>query len=163
LGAPKTEYRSAKSFPAGTFAEQRFERGHMFFVRVPSKRILVVVGSRAGSWTGQGNWWGEYPDNFVDGVNSATTCKLGGEIPQQPVGGFGLLWCTNQTVREALGLGVSREVDVDAQAGGRRVYLLQEFQNGLIFRDSDGWANCNRDNCLAYIFFSDGTFRREAY
>lgn len=163
LGAPKAGSRSAKSFPAGTFAEQRFERGHMFFMRVPSKRILVVVGSQKGGWTGQGNWWKEYPDKFVDGVNDTTTCQLAGDISRQPVGGFGLLWCTNSSVRDALGFSVTQEVDVDRQAGGNRVYLLQEFQNGLIFRDSDGWTNCNRGNCLAYIFFSDGTFRRERY
>lgn len=163
LGAPKPGYRSAKSFSTGTFAEQRFERGHMFFVRVPTKRILVVVGSRSGAWTGQGDWWQQYPDTFVDGVNDKTTCRLGGDIPRQPVGGFGLLWCNNRTVRDALGYGVTREVDIDSQSGGNRVYLLQEFQNGVIFRDSDGWSNCNRGNCLAYVFFNDGTFRRESY
>jgi len=128
----------------------------MFFYAGPPKRIWVVFGSQRGPWTGSGTWR-QYPDTWNEG-DPEFSCPQEAEYPRQPKWGFGLVWCKYPEVRAALKWGLEGARDIDRESPGSKVYRLQEFEHGFIFRDSDGWTHG-----LAYVFFDDGTFVRQSY
>lgn len=72
----------------------------------------------------------------------------------QPLRGFGGLWCDQPDLRQQIGFAVA-----DEQGFEDSLDLIQGFDGGLIFRDSDGYAKG-----LAYVMFQDdGSFVREGY
>ncbi len=161
LGAPLAGNDSDKVFPPNTFREQPFQRGHIFWVCCPNKRLWVVVGSGKGPWTGSGNWR-QYRDTWVQG-SPVYSCKQA-ESLNQPRWAIGKVWCDNPDIQRDLGLPIDRETDIDYESGGAlSVYRLQEFEKGFIFRDSDGWSNEQSGSGLAYVLFSDGTYVRQSY
>jgi len=156
LGPPLAGNMSDRSFPAYTFGEMAFEGGHMFSYVGPPRRIWVVYGSKRGAWTGSGAW-GRYPETWNEG-DPEYSCRQEAEYPRQPKWGFGQVWCKYPEVRAGLRWGLEGARDIERESPGSRVYRLQEFEHGFIFRDSDGWTNS-----LAYVFFDNGTFVRESY
>ena len=78
--------------------------------------------------------WLASPDQWQEGMPDYT-CQL--QAPaglQQPVRGFGLLWCREQAIREALGWARTPERGLQA--------LHQPFERGILLRDDGGliWA-----------------------
>ncbi len=73
----------------------------------------------------------------------------------QPLRGFGWIWCHNQTIHDRLGWAVDIE-----RAFSPGIDLIQGFENGIIFRDSDGQTHGQ-----AYVMFGreKGRFVREGY
>ena len=126
-------------------AEQPFEGGHMFWVG-EINLILITIGNEQGDWVSYGDDW--------DGANYSCPVQApAGTI--QPVRGFGWIWCREQAIGERLGGALKEE-----QGFSAGIDLIQGFDNGIIFRDSDG-----KTQGTAYIMFGkdQGTFIREPY
>ncbi|MCL4301299.1 MAG: protein kinase [Anaerolineae bacterium] len=134
---------------SGFYAEQPFERGHMFWSKL-GNFYLVTLGQENGSW----QFFPEEVSLWKEGM-PPTSCEA--QPPPgllQPVRGFGGLWCARTDIREQIGWGL--DVEHGFEDG---INLLQRFEQGIIFRDSDG-----RARGVAYVLFSDNaTFIREAY
>jgi hypothetical protein len=73
----------------------------------------------------------------------------------QPVRGFGAAWCLLGGPSAQIGWGLSDEVGKWAGNGDP---MVQDFEHGLIFRDSDGTTKG-----LAYVLLPGGGFVRVAY
>jgi photosystem II stability/assembly factor-like uncharacterized protein len=156
LGCPQTGWETDRSFPPYTFGEMPFEGGHMFSSMVGQPQMYVTYGTGGPGWTGQGTWE-VYPITWQEG-DPEFPCPQERDDPQQPKWGFGQVWCDHPQVRLGLGWGTDRAKDQDRESPGANVYRLQLFENGFIFRDSDGWTYN-----VAYAFFNDDTFVRESY
>ncbi|MBN1920466.1 MAG: hypothetical protein JW892_04430 [Anaerolineae bacterium] len=132
-----------------TDAEQVFQNGHMFWWKHLDLHLVVYSqGARAGTYAMYANEW-------VAGEAQAS-CSVA--VPQgfvQPVRGFGRVWCRLGADKAAIGWALALEVSFEA---GNADPLVQRFERGFIFRDSDGFMNR-----LAYVFFDDGTFVRQPY
>jgi hypothetical protein len=133
----------------GFFAEQPFENGHMFWSKV-GNFYLVIIGDDSGTWhffPGDDSPWQEgMPEKSCD-------------IPTKPgyihpIRGFGGLWCVHDDIRAQIGWGLSKERGFEDG-----IDLIQGFDGGIIFRDSDGLTRG-----LAYVLFNDqGTYTREPF
>jgi len=132
-----------------TDAEQVFQNGHMFWWEHLDLHLVVYSqGAKAGTYALYANEW-------VAGEAQAS-CTVA--VPQgfhQPVRGFGRVWCKLGADKAAIGWALSPEVSFET---GNADPLVQAFEGGYIFRDSDGFMNR-----LAYVFFDDGTFVRQPY
>ena len=130
-------------------AEQPFEQGHMFW-RADSRFAYVVYQSGAKSGTFQmfNDMWEEGDPDY-----SCQASPPPGRI--QPKRGFGAVWCALGGPNAPIGWGLEDEVGKGAGNGDP---MVQDFETGVIFRDSDGTMSRK-----AYILFSDGTFTRVAY
>jgi hypothetical protein len=129
-------------------AEQAFQNGHMFW-RADNDMAYVVyeVGSRAGTFESYTGLWSE-----GDPVYSCVATPPSGLV--QPERGFGAVWCLLGAESAPIGWGLAPEAGFGPGNGDP---LVQEFERGFIFRDSDGTTRG-----LAYIFFGDLTFVRAA-
>lgn len=132
----------------GNFVEQPFEGGHMFwFAQIDL--AFVTVGGDQGEWALYQEHWAE------GGPPESCTVEAppGGRF--QPLRGFGWIWCNDQPIRDRLGWAVDIERGFDPG-----IDFIQGFENGIIFRDSDG-----KTNGKAYVMFGrdHGSFVREAY
>ncbi len=161
LGCPLGQWQSDRDFPPYTFAEQPFEHGHMFIYEpddesTPQVYVVLESGQGKGAWTGSGTWKA-YPSAWHKG-DPDYSCDRERPYPQQPIQGFGRIWCDYSEVRHGLGWGVDRMRDQDRESPGASVYRLQKFTGGFVFRDSDGWTHH-----LAYVFFDSGKFVRDSY
>jgi uncharacterized protein with LGFP repeats len=124
-------------------AEQKFQNGHLFW-RGDRDHYYVIYdgnGSTSGSWTSVGRQTG-YIQNCSGGAP-------GGLV--KPTSGFGDIWCALGGANSPLGWALDREYGFVAGQG----VLVQDFQNGVIFQDSDG-AQRN----LAYVLTQTGFYRR---
>jgi hypothetical protein len=131
-------------------AEQPFENGHMFW-RGDSDDIFVVYeqGSLASTYQ-------TFPDSWSEGdpVYACAASPPPGRF--QPIRGFGVVWCSLGGPNVAIGWGLEEEAGFWAGSGDP---LVQDFQKGIILRDSDGTTQG-----LAYVLFSsDATFVRAPY
>ncbi|HFD38987.1 MAG TPA: serine/threonine protein kinase [Anaerolineae bacterium] len=132
-------------------AEQAFEYGHMFW-RQDNDRAYVVYesGSRSGTYESPNITWQE----GVDPEYSCAASPPPGKV--QPKRGFGKVWCSLGGPSAAIGWGLGEEAGFWA---GRGDPMVQDFERGFIFRDSDGTTTGR-----AYVFFADtGTFVRVPY
>ena len=133
----------------GFFAEQLFQNGHMFWSQ-EGRLFLVVMGGDWGSW----RLFPEDDSTWKEGM-PPYSCSV--EVPAgliQPVRGFGGIWCAQPDIRERLGFGLA-----DERGFENSLDLIQGFDGGLIFRDSDG-----QTQGLAYVLFGDdGSYVREGY
>lgn len=134
--------------PTGIYcAEQAFERGHMFW-RQDNDRTYVVYegGAKVGTYEWFPGWDNEdYPCPY-----SPPEGKF------LPLRGFGWVWCTQlDDPIITIGWGLAGEVGSGPGSGDP---LVQEFEHGIIFRDSAGTANF-----MAYIFLVDGSVQHEYY
>ncbi|HSJ55819.1 MAG TPA: protein kinase [Anaerolineae bacterium] len=137
-------------------AEQLFEHGHMFWRK--DKDLIIVVyedGPRAGRFEVHVNKWTE------TGI-AVDNCEAQG-IPAnlvRPTRGMGGVWCDLGGESAAIGWAKSEEKGFGL---GYTDPLIQDFEHGFIFRDSDGMTHG-----LAYVFFYEsgqksGTFERVPY
>lgn len=121
-------------------AEQTFERGRMIWVEAQD-RIYVIFEDGASPT------WALYPDNFEEGDPERDDSIVSPSGMQQPVRGFGLVWRSNQRVRDRLGWAVSPEVAFEgmfqADAGDLSVatLYLRMRDGGIIALDAltDEW------------------------
>ena len=146
LGCPL--YASARPIQD---AEQAFEYGHMFW-RQDNDRVYVVYesGSLSGTYQSPNIIWRE----GVDPEYSCAASPPPGKV--QPKRGFGKVWCSLGGPSAAIGWGLGEEAGFWA---GRGDPMVQDFERGFIFRDSDGTTTGR-----AYVFFADdGTFVRVSY
>jgi hypothetical protein len=135
----------------GYFAEQRFENGYMLWSpqkeNLPEELFVVTIGSDIGTWH---QFRGEDFLEF-DCPDEGVSCPLDTPPPPdrfQPKRGFGCIWCAWKDIQESIGLGTEKERAVSSGI------LLQEFEHGIILRDSQSWV---------YILFEDDetTYIRE--
>lgn len=130
-------------------AEQLFQNGHMFW-RQDNDYAYVVYerGGAAGSF-------GAYTDRWSEGnpEYSCTASPPPGLV--QPKRGFGAVWCELGGPNAAIGWGQEEEAGFGPGYGDP---MVQDFERGMIFRDSDGAASRQ-----AYVFFSDWQFVRTGY
>jgi serine/threonine protein kinase len=131
-------------------AEQPFDNGHMFW-RQDNDHAYVVYekGGKSGTYKAYTGMWSEGDPEYAC-VASPPPGKI------QPKRGFGVVWCDLGGASAAIGWGLREEAGFGPGYGDP---LVQQFQRGFIFRDSDGTTNG-----LAYVFFrASGTFVRVAY
>jgi hypothetical protein len=130
-------------------AEEAFQNGHMFW-RADNDYAYVVYesGSRAGTYQAFTDLWSE-----GDPPYSCTASPPPGLV--QPMRGFGAVWCLLGAESAPIGWALAEE---GGFGPGRGDPLVQEFEKGFVFRDSDGTSRG-----LAYLFLLDGTFVRVPY
>jgi hypothetical protein len=130
-------------------AEQAFQNGHMFW-RQDNDYAYVVYegGGSAGTWQAFVNMWTEGDPDY-----SCAASPPPGMV--QPKRGFGAVWCTLGGPSAAIGWGLGEEA---GKGPGNGDPMVQDFERGIIFRDSDGTSKG-----LAYVLFDDGTFVRVSY
>jgi len=130
-------------------AEQAFQQGHMFW-RQDNDCAYVVYekGGLAGTYQSFVDMWSEGDPDY-----SCPASPPPGLV--QPVRGFGVVWCSLGGPSAAIGWGLG---DEEGFGPGNGDPIVQDFEKGMIFQDSDG-----KSSGKAYVFFSDGTFVRTAY
>jgi hypothetical protein len=131
-------------------SEQEFDNGHMFW-RQDADMIYVVYekGGLAGRYQAFLDTWSE-----GDPLYSCQATPPAGRF--QPVRGIGAVWCQLGGPDGAIGWALGEE---GGKGPGNGDPMVQDFERGVIFRDSDGTTHG-----LAYVLFGDaGTFVREAY
>jgi serine/threonine-protein kinase len=131
-------------------AEQPFDNGHMFW-RQDNDYAYVVYedGASKGSYEAFTGLWFEGDPEY-----SCAASPPAGKV--QPKRGFGAVWCNLGAESAAIGWGLKEEAGFGPGYGDP---LVQQFDRGFIFRDSDGTTRG-----LAYIFFQPSkTFVRESY
>ncbi len=131
-------------------AEQAFDNGHMFW-RQDNDYAYVVYeqGGLNGTYQAYTDMWHE-----GDPAYSCAASPPPGRV--QPVRGFGAVWCHLGGPSAAIGWGLGEEAGFWP---GNADPMVQDFERGFIFRDSDGTTKG-----MAYVFFSDsGTFVRVHY
>jgi serine/threonine-protein kinase len=122
-------------------AEQAFDNGHMFW-REDNDRVYVVYesGSGAGNYRVFEDIWSEGDPEY-----SCAASPPPGRV--QPKRGFGAAWCLLGGESASIGWGLGEEAGFWPGYGDP---LVQDFERGMIFRDSDGTTKG-----LAYVFFAD--------
>ena len=110
--------------------------------------VFLTIGEDQGAWMLVEEHWDEN--------GSPESCTV--QVPDgkfQPIRGFGWIWCNDESIRKELGWALDVE---RAFPGG--VDLVQGFDNGIVFRDSDGMSKG-----IAYVMFGNdqGTYVREPY
>jgi serine/threonine protein kinase len=130
-------------------AEQAFDNGHMFW-RADNDRAYVLYqsGPRNGTFQSFTGMWSEGDPEY-----SCAATPPPGRV--QPKRGFGAVWCDLGAASAPIGWGLGEEVGFGPGYGDPRV---QDFDTGIIFRDSDGTTQGK-----AYVMFGDGTFVRVNY
>lgn len=131
-------------------AEQAFQNGHMFW-RQDNDYAYVVYeqGGLAGTQQAFTDQWSEGDPNY-----SCSASPPPGLV--QPERGFGAVWCDLGAESAPIGWGLGTEAPFGPGHGDP---LVQDFDHGMILRDSDGTTHH-----LAYVFFwDDGTFVRQGY
>jgi hypothetical protein len=133
-------------------AEQVFENGRMLW-RAEDPRIYVLY--ERGEWAGK---YQEFPDGPLECDGSAGTYPCDDSPPQglwPPERGFRVAWCYLCDRLARIGWGLAGERGFGPGYGDP---LVQDFEGGLIFRDSEG-----KTQRQVYILFADGTFVRVGY
>jgi hypothetical protein len=131
-------------------AEQAFDNGHMFWRQDTDYAYVVYEqGGQAGTYQTFTGMWSEGDPEY-----SCAAAPPPGKV--QPKRGFGVVWCDLGGPSAVIGWGLSEEAGFGPGYGDP---LVQQFDNGFIFRDSDGTTNG-----LAYVFFKDSkTIIRVSY
>ncbi|MGD2206542.1 MAG: hypothetical protein PVH17_07160, partial [Anaerolineae bacterium] len=130
-------------------AEQAFDNGHMFW-RADNDRAYVVYekGPPNGTYQSFTGMWSEGDPEY-----SCPASPPPGKV--QPKRGFGAVWCDLGGPGSPIGWGLGEERGFGPGNGDP---LVQSFERGVIFRDSDG-----KTTGRSYIFFADGSFVRVSY
>ena len=110
--------------------------------------VVYEQGGLTGSFERFGGMWSEGDPDY-----SCSASPPPGLV--QPVRGFGAVWCFLGAASSPTGWGVGEEAGFGPGYGDP---LVQDFQQGMILRDSDG-GNTGQ----AYVFFADKTFVRVGY
>ena len=95
-----------------------------------------------------------YPelDNDIPEYSCAATPPAG---MYQPTRGFGQMWCDMPDPVNTIGWALAHEFGFGP---GNATPMIQDFEKGTIFRDSDGTMNRR-----VYLLFDDGTLMRTGY
>jgi hypothetical protein len=131
-------------------AEQAFDNGHMFW-RQDNDHAYVVyeAGAKNGTYQSFVGLWSSGDPEY-----SCAASPPPGKV--QPKRGFGAAWCQLGGASAAIGWGLGEEAGFWAGNGDP---LVQDFERGMIFRDSDGTTKGK-----AYVFFANsGKFVRKNY
>lgn len=122
-------------------AEQVFDAGHMFW-RQDNDTAYVIYeqGSQLGSYQAFTGAWSEGDPEY-----SCVASPPSGKI--QPKRGFGAVWCQLGGPSAAIGWGLAEEAGFGPGNGDP---IVQDFERGFIFRDSDGTSTGQ-----AYVFFGE--------
>lgn len=132
-------------------AEQPFENGHMFW-REDLRHIYVVYEQGPLEGTRQ-----VYSDEWEEG-DPDYSCAAPAPPPEreQPKRGFGLVWCDLGGAEAEIGWALEEEMGFFEGQGDP---LAQDFDSGVVFRDSAGTVNGE-----AYVLFGEtGTFVHVSY
>lgn len=124
LGCPYGEAQET------AWAVQPFEGGHMYWRGAGEGAIFVLLDD--GTLLTFGDTWRE----DMPSISCEATPPAG---RLQPVRGFGLLWCREPRLRQALGWALELEAGFPG--------LYQPYAQGALFRDAQG---------AVYALFSDG-------
>lgn len=133
-----------------TVAEQYFENGTMFWWKhVDTHYVVYQKGALSGTYQ-------VFPDTWIEG-EPMTSCNVSSPPSGllQPLRGFGRVWCALGAENASLGWALAQESGFEP---GNADPLVQNFEKGIIFRDSNGTMTKR-----AYILFDDGTFLHVAY
>ena len=132
-------------------AEQPFENGHMFW-REDLRHIYVVYEQGSLEGTRQ-----VYLDEWEEGDPDYSCAAPPPPLErEQPKRGFGLVWCKLGGADAEIGWALEEELGFFEGQGDP---LVQDFDFGVIFRDSLGTVNGK-----AYVLFSEtGTFVHVSY
>jgi predicted Ser/Thr protein kinase len=131
-------------------AEQTFDNGHMFW-REDNDHVYVVYeqGGLSGTYQFFVDLWSEGDPEY-----SCVAYPPPGRL--QPKRGFGAAWCQLGGSSAAIGWALAEEAGFGAGYGDP---VVQDFERGMIFRDSDGTTQG-----LAYVFIAtDSSFVRAPY
>ena len=127
-------------------AEQAFQNGHMFWRQDNDYAYAVYKNGTYQAFTDK---WHEGDPDY-----SCAASPPPGLV--QPKRGFGKVWCELGGASAAIGWGLGDEAGFGPGYGDP---LVQNFEHGFIFRDSDG-----KNVGMAYVFFGNsGTFVRTGY
>lgn len=131
-----------------TQAEQTFERGRMIWVQTQDR--IYVVFEDGGS-----PGWAQYPDDFVEGDPERDESLVPPPGMEQPIRGFGLVWRSNQRIRDRLGWATSPEIAFEGmiQANSTELSVATQY---LRMRDGGIIALDGQTNTWEYIPFSTG-------
>jgi hypothetical protein len=130
---------------AHPMAYQPFERGAMiwggasFGQAHDAELASIYVAVNGGEWFGR-------PDNFQEGDPESDPALTPPQGLYQPRRGFGLLWRSEEALRQALGWAVANEVGLEGTA--------QPFEGGYAIAGPDG---------RLWLFYFDGAPRWEAF
>jgi serine/threonine protein kinase len=131
-------------------AEQAFDNGHMFW-RQDNDHVYVVYekGAQSGTYQFFVDLWSEGDPEY-----SCLASPPPGKL--QPRRGFGAAWCQLGGPSAVIGWGLAEEAGFGPGYGDP---VVQDFERGMIFRDSDGTTKG-----LAYVFIAtDSSFVRVQY
>jgi len=122
-------------------AEQAFDNGHMFWRQDTDYAYVVYEkGESLGTYQTFTGMWSEGDPEY-----SCAATPPPARV--QPKRGFGAVWCVLGGPSAAIGWGLAEEAGFGP---GNGEPVVQDFEHGFIFRDSDGTTKG-----LAYVFFSD--------
>lgn len=111
--------------------------------------VVYEKGGSSGTYQAFVDVWSEGDPDY-----SCAASPPPGKV--QPKRGFGAVWCHLGGPSAAIGWGLGDEAGFWSGNGDP---LVQDFDRGFIFRDSDGTTKG-----MAYVFFaSSGTFVRVHY
>ena len=122
-------------------AEQAFDNGHMFWRQDTDYAYVVYEqGELSETYQAFTGMWSEGDPEYSCAASPPPTRV-------QPKRGFGAVWCVLGGPSAAIGWGLAEEAGFGP---GNGEPVVQDFEHGFIFRDSDGTTKG-----LAYVFFSD--------
>jgi hypothetical protein len=111
--------------------------------------VVYEVGAQLGTYQAFTGMWSEGEPEY-----SCAASPPANRV--QPKRGFGAVWCDLGGPGAAIGWGLAEEAGFGPGNGDP---VVQDFEHGFIFRDSDGTTNG-----MAYVFFGDSLeFTRTSY
>jgi hypothetical protein len=118
--------------------QQAFEGGFMFWVQAQGRIYVLFNEGRAPRWE-------SFTDAYQDGQPESDPSLSPPEGRSQPIRGFGLLWRTNQGLRERLGWATAPEQAYDGQIQGEAttaggIAYLRDKEGGVIALEEGGNA-----------------------
>lgn len=138
----------------GQYAEMPFERGHLFWIGNidifgDTRQIIAVFGGQNEGDTGT---WSVHPDTWNgQGICGVPAPPAGFYLPDR---GIAKVWCEIDGLNR-LGYATAPQ----EFAPNRGVDAMQNFEKGVVFRDSDGHSRG-----LVYMLLWDSmTYRRVRY
>jgi len=127
----------------GFFAEQPFQDGFMFWSQILDIFIVFLGDEDAGKWQ-------LIEKDEIKSVSNEPACRPLNPPSSpdlvQPIRGFGGIWCDFPEIQEEVGWGIVQEYGVDSN-------LIQQFENGMILRASNG-------NTFVLLGRRSGEYRR---
>jgi hypothetical protein len=110
-------------------AEQPFDNGHMFWRQDLNVALVVYEqGPLSGTFQPFVDMWSEGDPDY-----SCPASPPPGKV--QPKRGFGAVWCSLGGASAPIGWGLAEEAGFGPGYGDP---MVQDFERGSIFRDSDG-------------------------